>query len=92
MPDQKKLADIFNAIAPPREHQRYSVGHCCQLMGITPTQLEILMRHSEVKFSYLVDSVLFVDGHDLQKIVDAFNEITIEIANAKETIEAAPSN
>ena len=85
MPNQKELADIFNSIAPPREEQWYSLGHCCVFFNCNPGQLEVLMHDAGVSFRRMVDTVFYINGHDLQKLTDAFNRIVTEINDVAES-------
>lgn len=90
--EQKRLAALFEEVAPPREDQRYSVGHMCVMMEISPHQLRVLMDEADVKFRYLVDQVLYVDGNDLQEIINVFNQVQAEISEAKAAGDAAQYN
>jgi hypothetical protein len=85
MSKKKTPEDFFAKFAPPLEDQHFSLGYCCMMFSVNPNQLDLLMSEAGVRFTRVVDGVLYLDGHVMQKLTATYNGIVGEINSATES-------
>ncbi len=86
------MADKSTYVPADPAHHFHSMGKTCQLLGIVPGQLRVLMDGCDVVFKMMIDDVGFLNGHDLQKLSQKCQALRAEIAADVKKAESFAAN
>jgi hypothetical protein len=83
------LENDFDQLAPERDQQFCSLGFICQLLQIVPTQLQVLMEDSGLRFAMVLDGIGYLTVADAERLAEKCRDVRQEI---HDTLEAAEWN
>jgi hypothetical protein len=86
MTSKKTPDDFFAKYAPSLDEQWFSLGYACMFFNINPNQLDVLMEDADVRFSKVVDGVMYLNGDAMQKLTNTYNALASEINSVTESV------